>query len=248
MKCIYLFVWLFSEEKAYSDAKIEESVRTCITVQPDYRTEQFSVSVEGINVRAGMLRERIWTILLELPINPSRRLLLSCSLVKNESVHKFTSWEQQELWKEVSADVAGWKGPREGQKESSQPSQRLSILSFSFFLLYLGIVSRQTRHAGMQLDCENTDARTDGSVAAARATQTPAHVHINGPRGAWPTLPSLLDTCKDCVVLMYLLCCVFRRALKAGARMLAVRTGAVIGMSHVRLFHAEFFNYFITRL
>lgn len=72
-------------------------------------------------------------------------LSLPPSLVKKRSVCKFTSWEQQELWKEVSADVAEWKGLwKEKEKEAANPATGCNpFLSFLSLFLLLDFANRE---------------------------------------------------------------------------------------------------------
>lgn len=161
----------------------------------------------------------IWTVLLELNQRGSsppptalfpRSLALSLSSyrhsspsVKKRSVCKFTSWEQQELWKELSADVAEWKGQGKEKKEAANPTRGSNLFSFS---LFPSSFVRADGHTGKGFDYENTDMQTDVSIAS-------AYTHIlytNEPREARPPPPPITvgHMCKECVVLIYLLCSV----------------------------------------
>lgn len=99
--------------------------------------------------------------------------------------------------------MAEWKGQGKEKKEAANPTRGSNLFSFS---LFPSSFVRADGHTGKGFDYENTDMQTDVSIAS-------AYTHIlytNEPREARPppTPITVGHMCKECVVLIYLLCSV----------------------------------------
>lgn len=148
-------------------------------------------------------------------------------------VCKFTSWEQQELWTEVSADVAEWERPEKGLDQRVHFFSFLrSFLRFFFSLcpnilpppLFLLICfpsfvpflpSHWQIDTGMQLQRwkyrhVNRQVYSEGTFSTDVCTRT--QKWASGGSTSPPS--SVQHVCKGCVGLMYLLCCMCKWALK----------------------------------